>query len=81
MGSTLRGDWGNVLRCSMGSCIVTRVRLGGGVWVGVGAPVAVKMSASFRMASMVWAPKQAKGAAGAIFVRTSARRLDASMAT
>ena len=35
-------------------CIVARVILGGGVGVGVGAPVAAKMSASYRMASMVW---------------------------
>ena len=32
------------------------------------------------MASMVWAPKRAKGAAGAGFARASTRRLTASMA-
>ena len=40
MGSTLRGDWGHVLRCSMGSCIVVWVRLGDWVGIGVGTPVA-----------------------------------------
>ena len=38
------------------------------------------MSASCRIASMVWAPKIAKGAAGAGFARASARRLYESMA-
>ena len=53
VGGTLRVSWGSVLRYSMGSCIVARVRLGGGLGVGVGAPVAAKMSASCRMASIV----------------------------
>ena len=44
-----------------------------------GTPVVANMSASFRMASMVWAPKRAKGAAGAGFARASARRLVASV--
>ena len=55
------------------------MRLGGGVGVGVGEPVAAKMSASCWMASMVWAPKRAKGADGADFSRASARRLAASL--
>ena len=38
----------------MDSCIVARVRLGGGVGVGVGATVAAKILASCRMAYMVW---------------------------
>ena len=50
-------------------------------WVGFGgALVVAKMSASCRMASMVWAPNQAKGAAGAGVARASAMRLDASVA-
>ena len=44
------------------------------------APVVAKMSDSCRMASMVWAPKRAKGVAGAGFARASARRLYASVA-
>ena len=42
MGVTLRDTWGLVLSCSGGSCIVAQVRLGGGLGVGVGAPVAEK---------------------------------------
>ena len=80
VGGTLGGAWWYILCCSMVSCIVARVRLGGGVGVGVGAPVASKMLASCRMASMVWVPKWVKGAAGAGFARASARRLAASVA-
>ena len=80
VGGTLRGAWGSVLRCSMGSSIVARVRLVGGGVDGVGAPVAAKMLASCRITFMVWAPKRAKGAAGAGFARASARHLAASMA-
>ena len=51
-------------------------------WVGFGgAPVAAKISASCRMSYMVWAPKQAKGEAGAGFGRVSARHLATSVAT
>ena len=60
-------------------CIVARVILGGGVGVGVGAPVAAKMSASCLMESMVWVPKRAKGAASVGYARASSRRLDASV--
>ena len=60
-------------------CIVARVILGGGVGVGVGAPVAAKMSASCLIASMVWATKRVKGAAGVGFVRASDRRMAASV--
>ena len=80
VGGTLGGAWGSVLSYRRGSCIVARVRLGGGVGVGVGALIAAKMSASCRMASMVWAPKQAKDATGAGFARASDRPLSASMA-
>ena len=52
----------------------------GGVGFGGCAPVVAKMSASCRMASMVWAPKQAKAAASAGFARASARRLAAFVA-
>ena len=45
-----------------------------------GAPVAAKMLASCQMASMVWVPKRANGAAGAGFARASARRLTVSVA-
>ena len=46
-----------------------------------GAPVvAANMLASFRMESIVGAPKREKGAAGAGFARASARRLAASVA-
>ena len=38
------------------------------------------MSANFRIASLVWAPKRSKGAAGAGLKRESARRLAASVA-
>ena len=66
--------------CSLGSFTVARVRLGGGVGFGGCAPVAAKMSDSFRMASMVWATKRAMGAAVTGFARASDRRLDASVA-
>ena len=79
VGVTLGGAWYYVLLCSLGSCISARVRLVGGVVVGVGAPVAAKIPASFQMASMVWASKRLKGAAGADFERASARRLAASV--
>ena len=76
-GGTLGGAWGLVLWCRLGSCTVLHVRLVG--WGGLGgAPVAEKMPASCRMASMVWAPNWAKGAAGAEFARASARRQAAS---
>ena len=79
-GGTLVGAWGSVMCCRLGSCTVVRVCLVG--WVGFGgAPVAAKMSASCRMASMVLAPKQANGAACAGFARPSSRRLAASVAT
>ena len=80
VGGTLGGAWGSVLRCSIVSCIVSRVCFGGGVEVGVGAPVSEKKSASCRMASMVWVQKQEKGATSAGFARASARRLDVSVA-
>ena len=80
MGGTLLGAWGSVLRCSRVIYIVARVRLGGRVGVGVGAPVAVKMSASCQKAYMVWAQKRVKGAVSAGFARASARCMDASMA-
>ena len=48
--------------------------------VGVVVPAAEKMSADFQIASMVWAPKQAKGAAGAGLAKALARRLAESMA-
>ena len=79
MGVALVGAWVYVLRCSMGGCLVARVCLGGGVGVGVDAPVAAKISASCRMASMVWASNGEKGVVGAGFARASARRLDTSM--
>ena len=76
---TLGGAWGLVLCGLLGSCTVVRVCLVG--WVGFGgAPVAEKMSASCRMASMVWAPKQVKGSASAGFARASDRHLTASVA-
>ena len=56
------------------------MRLGGGVGFGGCAPVVAKMSASCRMASMVWATKQANDAAGAGFARASARCLAAYVA-
>ena len=63
----------------LGSCTLVCVCLVG--WVGFGgAPVAAKMLASCRMASMVWAPKWANGAAGAGFARASDGQLAASMA-
>ena len=69
---TLEGAWGLVMCCCLGSFTVARVCLVG--WVGFGgAPVAANMSAICRMASMVWAPKRAKGAAGAGFAWVSAR--------
>ena len=79
LGSTLGGAWGSVLCCRLGSCTVVCVCLVG--WVGFGgAPVVAKMLDSFRMASMVWSPKRAKGVAGAGFARASARRLAVSVA-
>ena len=79
MGGTLGGAWEYVLCCRLSSCTVALVRLGGGVGFSGCAPVAAKMSASCRMASMVWAPKRAKCAAGAGFARVSARRLAESV--
>ena len=79
VGGTLGGAGGLVMCCRLGSCTVVRVCLV--CWVGFGGvPVAANMLASFRMASMVWAPKRAKGAAGAGFARASDRRLTASVA-
>ena len=50
-------------------------------WVGFdGGLVAAKMLVSYRMASMVWAPKRSNGAAGARIARASAGRLAASVA-
>ena len=78
-GGTLGGAWGLVLWCRLGICNVVCVWIVG--WVGFGgAPVSKNMSGSYRMVSMVWGPKQAKGAVGAGFARYSARRLDASVA-
>ena len=80
VGVTLVGAGGSVLCCRLGRCTVVHVCLVN--WGGLGgAPFAAKMSSSFRMASMVWVPKRAKGAAGAGFARASARRLAASVAT
>ena len=76
----LGGAWGSVLCCRKGSCTVVRVCLVGGVGLRGGASVVENMLASFRMASMVWAPKRAKGEAGAGFARVSARCLAASVA-
>ena len=70
-GGTLGGAWGLVLCYRLGSCTVVRVCLVGGVGFTGGAPV---------VASMVWAPKRANGAAGAGFARGSDRCLDASVA-
>ena len=80
VGGTLGGAWGSVLRYRMGICISARVRFVVGVVVGVGAPGVANVSASCWMASMVWAPKRAKGAAGAGFSRASARHLAALVA-
>ena len=79
-GGTLGGAWGSVVCCSLGICTVARVCLVGGAGLRGCAPVVANMSASCRMTSMVWEPKRAKGAAGAGFERTLARRLDASVA-
>ena len=57
VGGTLGGSWGSALLFSGGICIIARVCLGGGVGVGVGAPVAAKKLANCWMESMVWAPK------------------------
>ena len=79
-GGTLGGAWGSVLCCRLCSCTVARVCLVGGVGLHGGAPVvAAKMSASFRMESIVGAPNREKGAASAGFARASARCLDASV--
>ena len=79
-GGTLGDAWGSALPCSVGSGVVAQVRLEGGLGVDVGAPVAAKMSANFRMASMVWDPKKAKSASGAGLRRALAWRLAESMA-
>ena len=81
MGGTLGGAWGSVFFCGLGRCKVTRACLGGGLGFGGCAPVAGNISASCRMASMVWAPNQEKGTGGAGFARASDRRLAASVAT
>ena len=51
----------------------------GGVGFGGCAPVVANILDSCRMKSMFWAPKRAKGAAGAGFARASARRLAVSV--
>ena len=66
---------GSVLCCILGSYTVARVCLVGGVGFGGCALVAENISASYHMASIVWASKRAKGATGAGFARASARRL------
>ena len=71
---------GSELPFSVGSGAVARVRLGSGVGVGVGVPVSAKISANCHMASMVWAPKLDKGAAGTGLARALERRLALSMA-
>ena len=75
VGGTFGGAWGSAFLCSGVSCIVAWVLLG----VGVGAPVAAKMLAYCWIASMFWAPKQAKVAASVGLDRALARRLDASL--
>ena len=45
-----------------------------------GAPGVAKMLAIFQIASMVWASKWTKGAAGVGFARASDRRMAASVA-
>ena len=81
MGGTLGGSWGSVLCCILGSYTVARVCLVGGVGFGGCALVAENISASYHMASIVWASKRAKGATGAGFARAPSRRLTASVAT
>ena len=79
MGGTLRGAWGSVLRNSMISCIVARVRLGGWFRGLCWCAGCSKMSASCWMASMAWASKRSKGAVGAGFARASDMRLAVSV--
>ena len=79
-GGTLGGAWGSVLFCRLGSCTVAWVCLVGGVGLHGGAPVVANTSASCRMVSMIWAPKQENGTADAGFAMASARRLAASVA-
>ena len=79
VGGPLGGAWGFVLYYIMGSCVAARVHLVGGVVVGVDALVAAKIPASCWMASVVWAPKQDKGAVSTGFARDSARCMAASM--
>ena len=79
VGGTLGYAWGSILCCRLGISTVVCVCIVG--WLGFGgALVAEKMSDSCRMAYMVWAPKRAKGTAGAGFVRASDRRLAGSLA-
>ena len=49
--------------------------------IGVGVPVAAKISANFRIAPMVWMSKRAKGVGGAVLDRSSASCLAASVAS
>ena len=71
---------GSYLSCSVGNCVITRVRLGGAVGVGVCVLATAKMLADCRIASMVWAPKRVKGVAGVGSARASARHLDVPVA-
>ena len=59
----------------MGIDVVAQVYFGGRVGVGVGALVAEKTLPNYWMVSIVWAPKQAKVAAGAGLASALARRL------
>ena len=77
---TLRGAWGSALPCSVGNGVATQVRLGGGVEVGLGVPVAEKLPTNCWVVLMVWAPKRAKDAASSGLVRASARQLAAPVA-
>ena len=69
-----------MLSCSVENGAVVLVCLWGGVGVGVGALDTAKMLSNFLMASMVWAPKRARGAAGVGLARALARRIAASVA-
>ena len=75
MGGTLGGARVYALPGSVGNMVSAWVRLGGGVRVLFGVPIAAKMSDNFRIESIFWAPKQAKVADSVGLVRVLARSL------
>ena len=80
VGGTPGGAWGSAFPGSVGNGVSTQVLLGRRVWGWCGCAGCYKISDNYQIASMVWAPKRAKGAAGVGLARAPTRRLDMSVA-